>query len=42
MLLRHQEDLRKKENKIQLLEKENERMKSKTQELEEDLRVRII
>lgn len=38
MLLRHQEDLRKKENKIQLLEKENERMKSKTQELEEDLR----
>lgn len=40
-LARNQEDLRKREVKITSLEKENESMKKKIADLEEDLRVRI-
>ena len=38
-LIRNQEDLRKRELKIASLEKENEQMKKKIADLEEDLRV---
>jgi hypothetical protein len=41
-LIRNQEDLRKRELKISSLEKENEQMKKKIADLEEDLRVRIL
>ena len=41
-LTRNQEDLRKREVKIASLEKENETMKKKMADLEEDLRVRIL
>ena len=38
-LARNQEDLRKRELKVSALEKENEAMKKKISDLEEDLRV---